>query len=274
MTREELRKYILRQLGYPVVNVELVYDNEDGTKNTDMLDDCINSSLDELRPWYSVFKYETIDMNGQTCIDLSHLNILVITDVLPASNTPSVNPDGSINTTISALSGRGLSSLMWLPMSDVYKAGLTTGTNTSIHNVVSNYANAQRQAFYTRLGGLVEQRTQNALQEDKSWDFIDNKFYLYTSHHYPKVTIEYIGKINDVEDVEDVDTDTHKYIKYLKDLSVAFASQLQARITGKYTDTNSPIKINYEQIAKDANASIERIREELRTTSNSQYIAY
>ena len=265
MTREELRKYILRQLGYPVVNVELT---------DEMLDDCVENSLNELSPWYSVFKYETIDVNGQSCIDLTELNILYVTDILPASKASNQNADGSIDTTISALGGRGMSSLMWLPMSNVYKAGMVTGNNTSIHNVISNFALAQRQAFYSRLGSLVEQRTRNALQEDKAWNFIDNKLYLYTSENYSKVTIEYIGKIKDVEDVEDVDTDTHKYIKYLKDLSVAFASQLQARITGKYSDTNSPIKINYEQISKNAENEITRIREELRNTSNRQYIAY
>ena len=157
-------------------------------------------------------------------------------------------------------------------MSSVYKAGMVTGTNTSIHNVISNFAQAQRQAFYGRLGALVEQRTQNALVENKSWKYDNNKLYLYMANKTPKVTIEYIGKIIDVDDVEDTDNDTHKYLKYLKDLSVAFASQLQARITGKYQDTNSPIKINYERIEKDANAEIERIREELRTNSNRFFI--
>lgn len=254
MTRNELREYVKRQLGYPTVNVELT-DNQ--------LDDAINNALSEIKPWYTVFRYLTID--AAQCVDLTEYQILDVTDVIKVLSYSSSSSNSGYDPFTYNASVIGYPSFVSSRMMYTF----SRYGRTNIHTVISKYAQMNYEMFYNKLASILDQRIAGTLSENISWKFYDNKLYLDTGvPHASVVTVEYIPKIIEVEDV---DCDT-RYGGYLKELSVAFALMIQARVTGKYTISGSPATINYSDMRSDAQEIISRVRDELKKTANMFYI--
>lgn len=254
MKKSELIDYIKRQLGYPTVNVELT---------DDQIDDAITSAIDEIKPWYTIFKYLTIDVMS-SCIDLSEYNILEVTDVIKVATVGTTDQSSSVDP-FSYVGGV----YMRYPMYSTYKYSMSRMSNQNIHTVISNYAQMYQEQFYSRLAMMMENRTAGMLYENISWKYYDNKLYIDTG--FPSTTIVTIEYITNVKTVEDVEENT-RYIRYLQDLSVAFSQIVQARVTGKYIVSGSPTSINYQDMRADAQADIERIRADIRKTANVFYI--
>ena len=256
MRKDELIAYVKRQLGYPTVNVELT---------DDQIEDQINKALTEIEPYYTVFKYLTLDTNNGTCIDLTEYNVLDVTDVMKVFSIGNKSGDGVID---DVFHYDGMQAYYGFPMYAMSKYS-TNIRNGNIHQIISSYASLHQEAFYCRLATMLQERVDSALYENISWKFIDNKLYIDTGVPSTSVvTIEYITKVRKVEDV-----DEGLYLTYLKDLTVAFSLLLQARVVGKYQVNDSPVTINYSEMRSDAEKDIERIRSEIiNKTSNRFYI--
>lgn len=95
LTREYLVDWIKRQLGHPIVEVELT---------NDQLDDCIEFALDEVAPWVVQRQYVTLPANE--CIDLSTYNISYVINVHKA-NVSNPNKLDVFNDTRAVIRGSG-----------------------------------------------------------------------------------------------------------------------------------------------------------------------
>lgn len=69
-TRDEIKRWIKRKLGYPTVDVEL---------DDDQLEDCIDDALDEVAPW--VVQRQYITLPASECIDLSEYKVAYVINV-------------------------------------------------------------------------------------------------------------------------------------------------------------------------------------------------
>lgn len=255
MNKSELIDYVKRQLGYPTVNVEV----------TDaQITDCIDRAINEINPWYTVFKYLTLDVNS-SCIDLTEYKIKDVTDVIKVLDIRDTK-----NSEIDPFSYSGMSAYYRVPFYAISKYNASIMANQNIHKIISSYASMYQEQFYSRIASLLERRAQSSLYENISWKFYDNKLYIDTG--YPGtsiVTIEYTPNTLTVEDFDE----TSIYMNFLKDLSEAFSLIIQARVTGKYQVSGSPTSINYSDMRADAERNISRIREELvNKVSNRFYI--
>lgn len=256
MLKHELLDYVKRQLGYPTIEIELT---------DDQINDSIDNAIDEIKPWYTVFKYLTIDVDKR-CIDLSEYNILEVTDVIKVIDPEQLSfVSNTLNFgTLASPTAYGV-----YPMYATHKYATSRINDQNIHTVVSSYAQMYREQYYAYLANLVNLKTAGTLIENISWKFVDNKLYLDTGFPSTKiVTIEYITNVKYVEDVEE----NSRFMRYLKDLSVAFAQLIWARAVGKYSVQGSPTSINFLDMRSEANAELTRIREEMKTTSNVFYI--
>ena len=255
MLKHELLDYVKRQLGYPTIEVELT---------DDQINDSIDNALDEIKPWYTVFKYLTIDTDKR-CIDLSEYNILEVTDVIKVI-APS---DLALISNTNNFATMASNAYTVYPMYATHKYATSRINDQNIHTVISSYAQMYREQYYAYLANLVNLKTAGTLRENISWKFYDGKLYLDTGFPATKiVTIEYIANVKYVEDVEE----NSRFMRYLKDLSVAFSQLVWARAVGKYSVQGSPTTINFSEMRNEAAAELTRIREEIKTTSNVFYI--
>lgn len=258
MNKNELINYVKRQLGYPTVNVELT---------DDQINDCIDRAIDEIKPWYTIFKYITIDVNNRSVTDLSEYKINDVTDVIKVFDLSNTTGENSVIR--DPFSYSGMNAYYSVPMYSISKYSTSIMTNQNIHRIISSYAQMYREYFYSALATLMQERTLGTLTENISWKFYDNKLYVDTGTPSTSVvTIEYIPNVIEVDDFDE----KSRYINYLKDLSVAFSLMIQARVTGKYSVSGSPTSINYSDMRSDADRDINRIRDELKKTANMFYI--
>lgn len=248
MNREQLIDYVKRQLGYPTVNVELT---------VEQMSDAIDRAIDEIKPWYSVFKYLTIDVTS-SCIDLSEYNVMEVTDVIKV-----MSADQRRSESVDPFSYQ----LSRFPVKSSYSG--FSRINSYNHKIISQTAEIQRERFYDQLAMIIDNRTSGILYENISWKFYDGKLYIDTGHPSTSVvTIEYITNIKDVDDIEE----GTQFMTYLQNLSVAFSQIILSRVTGKYSLSGSPSSINYQDMRSEANSEIDRIRTDLRKTVNTFYI--
>lgn len=255
MRKSELAGYVKRQLGYPTVNVEIT---------DSQIEDAIEDAINEIKPWYSIFKYVTLDV-GNHCIDMTEYKVKDVTDVMKVfpSNSSS---DGGVDP-FSYIGG--MMGYYSTPLYAMYKYNSSIMGRQNIHRVISSYAQLHQEAFYSKLATIMEQRAAGAIYENISWKYYDNKLYIDTGVPSTAViTVEYIPDTIVVEDFSDND----KYTNYLKQLSVAFSLLVQARVTGKYQVSGSPSSINYQDMRNDAQRDIDRIRQELAENANRFYI--
>lgn len=254
MKKTELIDYVKRQLGYPTVNVEVT---------DDQISDAITQAINEIKPWYTVFKYLTIDVNT-SCIDLTEYQIQDVTDVIKVFDNVSKGSERD------PFSYSGMSAYYSNPYYAQSKYNSSIMSNSNIHKVISSYASLYQEQFYAKLATLLQQRTMGSIYENISWKFYENKLYIDTGVPSTSVvTIEYIPEVLKVEDF----ADNNIYTNYLRDLSVAFSLIIQARVVGKYSTNGSPTQINYSDMRSDALRDIERIRADIISkVSNRFYI--
>lgn len=256
MTKSELVGYIKRQLGYPTVNVEVT---------DEQIDDAILDAINEIKPWYAIFKYLTVDV-GTHCIDLSEYKVKDVTDVMKVFGSASSENSSDIDPFMYT----GMMGYYSTPWYAMYKYNASVMGRQNIHQIISNYAQLHQEQLYSKLATMMEQKVAGTLYENISWKYYDNKLYIDTGvPSTDVVTIEYIPMTIAVEDFDDHDD---KYMSYLKKLSVAFTQLIQARVVGKYQTSGSPTSINYSDMRNDANTEINRIREELKENANRFYI--
>lgn len=262
MTRADLIEWIKRQLGYPTRNVEL---------NNDQLEDAVNFALHEVQPWYTSYHYLTIDVTSKV-INLEGYNVYDVSDVIKI-------PRGSLNSS-SALddpfSYGGYYGGMF-PMGAYGGVGTTASTyyisrltNSDIHHVVSAYTQQYQELFYTKLAYILAQRTNGLLRPSMNFEYDRPTKLLYIDPGYPQVdlvTIEYIPYLYNPEVVTD-----NRYIRIIQDLALGQALSTLSRVVGKYTISNSPSTINYQDYRTDSEALISRAREELKNITVNWYI--
>lgn len=256
MLKHELLDYVKRQLGYPTIEIELT---------DEQINDAIDNAVEEIKPWYSVFRYLTLDISSP-CTDLSEYHILEVTDVLKVLDPEQFSFISNTNNfgTLVSPTAYGV-----YPMYATHKYATSRINDQNIHTVVSSYAQMYREQYYAYLANLVNLKTAGTLIENISWKFVDNKLYIDTGFPHTKiVTIEYIPDIRYTENV----AENTRYIRYLKDLAVAFAQLTWARAVGKYSVQGSPTTINFSDMRSEATAELTRIREELKATANMFYI--
>lgn len=259
MVKHELMDYIKRQLGYPTVNVEVT---------DEQLEDCIQRAVNDINPWYTVFKYITVDV-GNHCIDLTEYKIKDVTDVMKVFDSASINSKNK-DSGVDPFTYSGMNAYYGIPMYSMQKYNNAISNRQNIHKVISSYAQMYQEQFYSQLAVILQRKTAGTLYENISWKFYDNKLYIDTG--VPSTTVVTIEYIPNAITVEDFDDNT-PYCSSLKDLSTAFALQLQARVVGKYQVSNSPTSINYQDMRADAEREIERVRNEIiNKISNRFYI--
>lgn len=259
MKESELIDYVKRQLGYPTVNVELT---------DEQIKDAIVNAIQEIQPWYTVFKYITLDAIS-SCIDLTEYKVKDVTDVIKVFDASTLNGKGS-KSEIDPFSYSGMAAYYSVPFYAISRYSTSIMTNQNIHRVISSYASMYQEQFYAKLATAMEQRAAGSLYENISWKFYDNKLYIDTGVPSTTViTIEYIPNVITVEDFPDNEI----YTSYLRNLSVDFSLILQARVVGKYQVSGSPTTINFSDMRADAQRDIDRIREDLiNKVSNRFYI--
>lgn len=73
-TRESIKGWIKRKLGYPTIEVELT---------SDQLEDCIDDALDEIAPW--VVQRQLVTLPASECINVSQYGMAYVINVHKAS---------------------------------------------------------------------------------------------------------------------------------------------------------------------------------------------
>ena len=244
-SNDDLIEYIKRSLGYPVVQVELT---------DDQIQMAIDDAIQEIQPWYTSYRYVTV--NVSRAIDLSEYGVLEVTDIFKVHSGDSADADSDPFYLQTQLN-QGTMSIQ-------NSQGFGRG-----HRFASDAIKVDRDMFYMSLSNVVRQRTAKDFKDNISYRFIDDTLYIDVGvPRSSTITIEYIPKVLEVEDFVDDD----RYVRYLKDLSVAFSNILLSRIAGKYEVSTSPSTVNHDRMYQDGRDEVERIRLDLRETAMSHYI--
>lgn len=114
--------------------------------------------------------------------------------------------------------------------------------------------------LYSQLERLLYQQSLGYVKDNLSHTFYDNKLYLDTGIYYGDVTIEYIPKISDVSEVTD-----RKYLKYIKDFTLAFTRDILGDIRGKHRIDGSSIDLDYDRQYDKSSSELERLRESIKS---------
>jgi len=82
---------------------------------------------------------------------------------------------------------------------------------------------------------------------------------IYFSHYFTNVTVEYIPEVVDIEKINEGD-----WIRFLIDYSVALCKRQIAQSRGKYVVESNPSSANAAELLESANASIDKLEEDLK----------
>jgi len=230
--REYVRSWVLRQLGYPTVRVEL---------DEDQLNDSIDSAIDEVAPWVVQPKFITVPV--QERIDLSEYDI----DAAYVINVHKTEVGYQANSSV--------------PQIDVFNP-------MSYYNVIGTRV----MIYDTLERGLYDRANQSAkdnisFRYIKPYLYLDIGYPSSTD-----CVIEYSPTISDVDAFMDGMEDNRIYRKYVKGFSLAYARKILAEVRGKYNVDGSPVTVNAEDQASRAESEITALREEIRDTVNTQFI--
>lgn len=99
-TRDNVKSWVKRKLGYPVVQVELT---------DDQLEDCIDDALDEIAPW--VVQRQYITLPASQCMDLSPYNVSYVINVHKADGEQDAQAQVDVFNPMSYTEIRGGSSI-------------------------------------------------------------------------------------------------------------------------------------------------------------------
>lgn len=108
---------------------------------------------------------------------------------------------------------------------------------------------------------LATAQVRNTLATDFQWKFdIDNQV-IYCAHRDPKPTHVTIRYVPDYQDVSEIKSPT--WINYLIRLSEAYMKKSLGRTRSKYRVEGSNVTLDGEELLQEANAELDKIREEL-----------
>lgn len=235
ITREYLAGYVRRQLGEPIIEVEL---------DDDQIEDCIDNALDEIAPWLVQPTFATF--SAEPCIDLSELDPVpayVIRCFRTKDYTTSSKSDNSNK----------------FDVFDVF-------STSNIKN--TSYSQTIRQVTYSRLENMLYRNTSESLKDYISFKYIKPKLYLdIGSNISDGVVIEYSPTVDDVSTITNREMQT-----YLKRFTLAHARMLLSDIRGKYTVSGSPVELDASTQQDKANQELEYLRQEMKSTVNTQFI--
>lgn len=232
ITREYLASYVRRQLGEPIIEVEL---------DDDQIEDCIDNALDEIAPWLVQPTFATYPTSE--CIDLSDINPAYVIRCYKTNN-----PSGS-NT------GNNSRNL------DVFDTFTTS-------RIVQNSSNILRRTTYSRVESMIYKSTNESLKDYLSFKYIKPMLYLdigTPSAH--GVVIEYSPTVEDVGTIINREMQT-----YLKRFTLAHARLILSDIRGKYTVSGSPVELDSSTQHDKAIQELEYLRQEMKSTVNTQFI--
>ena len=233
ITRDYLSSYVRRQLGEPIIDVEL---------DDDQLEDCIDNALDEIAPWLVQPTFATYPI--AECIDLSDINPAYVIRCYKTNNPSGINTVSSNNRNL-----------------DVFDTFTTS-------RIVQNSANILRRTTYSRLENMIYRSTNESLKDYLSFKYIKPMLYLdigTPSAH--GVVVEYSPTVEDVETITSREMQT-----YLKRFTLAHARLVLSDIRGKYTVSGSPVELDASTQQDKANQELEYLRQEMKSTVNTQFI--
>ena len=113
-------------------------------------------------------------------------------------------------------------------------------------------------------------QVRNTLSTDFQWNYDPLNQVVYCTHRDPRpaaVTIYYVPDLQDVDEVKQP-----SWQNYLIRLSEAFAKKALGRARSKYTIQDSNVTLDGETLLTEANAELEKIREELEARRNKMTI--
>ena len=113
-------------------------------------------------------------------------------------------------------------------------------------------------------------QVRNTLSTDFQWNYDPLNQVVYCTHRDPRpaaVTIYYVPDLKDVDEVKQP-----SWQNYLIRLSEAFAKKALGRARSKYTIQDSNVTLDGETLLTEANAELEKIREELEARRNKMTI--
>ena len=104
-------------------------------------------------------------------------------------------------------------------------------------------------------------QVRNTLSTDFQWKYdVDNQV-VYCAHRDPRPTHVNIRYVPDYQDVSEINSPT--WVDYLIRLSEANMKKALGRIRSKYTVEGTNVSLDGETLLSEANAELEKIREEL-----------
>lgn len=109
-------------------------------------------------------------------------------------------------------------------------------------------------------------QVRNTLSTDFQWSYDPLNQVVYCTHRDPRpgvVTIYYVPDLQDVDEIK-----LPGWQNYLIRLTEAFAKKALGRARSKYTIQDSNVTLDGETLLTEANAEIEKIREELEARRN------
>ena len=109
-------------------------------------------------------------------------------------------------------------------------------------------------------------QVRNTLSTDFQWKYdVDNQV-IYCAHRDPRPTQVTVRYVPDYKDVSEIKSNT--WLDYLSRMSEANMKKSLGRSRSKYTVEGSNVSLDGEILLQEANAELEKIREELEKKKN------
>lgn len=161
----------------------------------------------------------------------------------------------NVLTVIPSKPRRGLvTSITNTDMGDVFTLAAATNTYGNLYTMSSSYMEPV-------IAELAMTQVSNILQTDFQWNYDTNNQVIYITHRNPKppsVTIRYVPNYKDVSEIKN-----NTWIDYLVRLSEAHMKLALGRTRSKYKVEGSNVSFDGEILLDEANAELDKIREEL-----------
>ena len=133
-------------------------------------------------------------------------------------------------------------------------------------NVYSGIGNTSSINIDPIMTEMAMAQVRNTLSTDFQWQYDPHNQVVYLTHRDPRpaqVTVYYVPDFNDVSEITEP-----SWINYLLRLSEANMKKALGRTRSKYTIQDSNVTLDGETLLAEANAELEKIREELETRRN------
>lgn len=231
MTEEELIKWVKARLGYPVIQVEVP---------DDTIKLCIDDAIQEVEPWYNERRYVTVPV--AQCIDLKELAV------------------GDVVRCIKSESSGNSSSEVIDSQSNTHS--LTQSFFGTVYVYSPRSYGIQNSASYMQsyLENMLQSQSNTYLKDNISFTYDSYEHKLYLDIGTPSssaVTLEYIPKLT-------LDVSDSRYLKFIKDFTLAYVREVLGEMRGKFRISNSPTELDYDHQYDKSSSELERLRQALR----------